>query len=153
MLFLKGSGGIVIAFLRIAGFCLLCYFQKPLDRLSNQICWATCVCNSEFQYPTGPGCRSKVSFGLPICLQYYHLANGHTESDQIFGSGVVLDCIISWYLPSFLLTYTSGWAGALSVFVFWSPPPLHGPQVSVHFLALLSLSELLGITQPNLRAT
>ena len=31
---------------------------------------------AKFQYPNDLGCRSKVSLGLPICLQYYHLANG-----------------------------------------------------------------------------
>ena len=31
---------------------------------------------AKFQYPNDLGCRSKVSFGLPICLQYYPLANG-----------------------------------------------------------------------------
>ena len=31
---------------------------------------------AKFQYPNDLGCRSKVSFGPPICLQYYHLANG-----------------------------------------------------------------------------
>ena len=37
-----------------------------------QLVYAT----AKFQYPNDLGCRSKVSFGLPICLQYYHLANG-----------------------------------------------------------------------------
>ena len=39
------------------------------------------------------------------------------------------------------LSYTSLWAGALPFFVFWIP--LAWASVSVHFLALLSLSELL----------
>ena len=35
-----------------------------------QLVYAT----AKFQYPNDVGCRSKVSFGLPICLQYFHFS-------------------------------------------------------------------------------
>ena len=196
----------------------------------------------KFQYPNDLGCKSKVSFGLPICLQYYHLANGlfvcfvalrpkstamvmagrpvpittlfpgqaltsswpvlcaHTFAcnwQQSFlnnsaeGRRITVE-IISWStstkvqdrvgiesrdpwiciqthiccqtryrlrkrsywiqpnLFSYLLTQV-GEQEHYCFFVFWIP--LAWAPVSVHFLALLSLSELLGRRQPNLWAT
>ena len=55
----------MIAFVCISRFCLLCYL------LNN---WTDYP--AKFHNPNDLGCRSKVSFSLPICLQYYHLANG-----------------------------------------------------------------------------
>ena len=60
----------------ISGFCLLCYLLNNWTdyptKFVQQLVYATAI----FQYPNDLGCRSKVSSSLPICLQYYHLANG-----------------------------------------------------------------------------
>ena len=66
----------MIAFVCISGLCLLCYLLNNWTdyptKVVEQLVYATAI---KFKYPNDLGCRSKVSFGLLICLQYYHLAN------------------------------------------------------------------------------
>ena len=76
ILFLKGVGDIAIAFVCISGFCLLCYLLNNWTDYPAKFVEQLVYSTVKFQYPNDLGCRSKVSFGLPICLQYYHLANG-----------------------------------------------------------------------------
>ena len=100
--------------------------SKQLDRLSNQICCATGVCNSKFilgfPYPNDQG-----SVHLPVilspCKQSYWI------QPNLFGD---------------LLTQMGEQEHYR--YLFFLVPPCMAP-VSVHFLALLSLSELLGWTQ------
>ena len=65
----------MIAFLCISGFCLLCYLLNRWTDYPTKFVEQLVYATAKFQYPNDLGCRSKVSFGLPICLQYYHLAN------------------------------------------------------------------------------
>ena len=66
----------MIAFVCISDFCLLCYLLNNWTDYPTKFVEQLVYATSKFQYPNDLGCRSKVSFGLPICLQYYHLANG-----------------------------------------------------------------------------
>ena len=66
----------MIAFVCISGFCLLCYLLNNWTDYPTKFVEQLVYATAKFQYPNDLGCRSKVSFGLSICLQYYHLANG-----------------------------------------------------------------------------
>ena len=66
----------MIAFVCIPGFCLLCYLLNNWTDYPTKFVEQLVYATAKFQYPNDLGCRSKVSFGLPICLQYYHLVNG-----------------------------------------------------------------------------
>ena len=66
----------MIAFVCISGFCLLYYLLNNWTDYPTKFVEQLVYATAKFQYPKNLGCRSKVSFGLPICLQYYHLANG-----------------------------------------------------------------------------
>ena len=64
----------MIAFVCISGFCLLCYLQNNWTDYQTKFVEQLVYATAKFQYSNDMGCRSKLSFGLPICLQYYHLA-------------------------------------------------------------------------------
>ena len=76
ILLLKGVGDIAIAFVCISGFCLLCYLLNNWKDYPTKFIEQRVYATAKILYPNDLGCRSKVSFGLPICMQYYHLANG-----------------------------------------------------------------------------
>ena len=64
------------AFVCISGFRLLCYLLNNWTDYPTKFVEQLVYATAKFQYPNDLGCRSKVSFGPPICLQHYHLTNG-----------------------------------------------------------------------------